>query len=62
MDSDQRYWLTLWSVVAAGFVAIIITIVIGLHLAQVNGTEQMKACVAAGMSFVDQDGNGTCIK
>ena len=62
MDSDQRYWLTLWPVVVAGCVAIVITAVVGLHLAQVNATEQMRSCVAADMSFVDQDGNGTCIK
>lgn len=62
MDSDQRYWLILWSVVVAGLVAIIIAVVVGLHFAQVNATEQMRVCVAAGMSFVAPDGGGTCVK
>lgn len=62
MDSDQRFWLALWAVVVTGFVAIVIAVTIGLYYAQINATEQLRVCAEAGMSFVDQDGNGTCLK
>ena len=62
MDSTDRFWLVFWGIVAAALVGIFITIAVGLHHAQVNATEQMRVCVEAGMSFIDQDGNGTCIK
>lgn len=62
MNKDQKYWLVLWSVVVLGFVAVVVSITIGLHYAHINATEQMRVCSEAGMSFVSLDGDGTCMK
>lgn len=62
LDRSNGFWLGFWGIIGATIVGFTVTIAVGLNLAQVNATEQMKVCTEAGMSYLTLDGDGTCMK